>query len=240
VEATSGDNRPTTRSTLLAFLLAPLATVPATAALLTVACALGLGSFKDAPPVVLLTSLMMIAVFEIPVAYTAALFLGLPAFAFAKRRGLLSLGHALATGTAVAVLPLILYCMFVTAYDGLGVVRDAPTALAWMTLFIASGASAGVRSGGSPSDRERCPLRRPRQTAAQALRSRLGEAHDRPEETQPDTSFQSSSAGPTSSLLPHRPAPHRVPSRDRRTARRRRGPASGRPGPASGRWTRTG
>jgi hypothetical protein len=50
VEPRSDGKRAAAGSTVLAFVIAPLATVPATAVLLVIAYLLGLGSFNGAPP----------------------------------------------------------------------------------------------------------------------------------------------------------------------------------------------
>jgi hypothetical protein len=146
-------------STLLAFVIAPLATIPAIAILLVIAYLLGLGSFRGAPPGLVLTSLFTITVFALPISYLAAVVLGVPAYVVARRRGLLGLGHSLAIGAAVALLPLWLYFAFVAAVEGFRVTRGAATALAWTVLFAACGASSGATFWGialrsrRPSDR---------------------------------------------------------------------------------------
>lgn len=140
----SDGESPAAGSTVLAFVIAPLATVPATAILLVTAYLLGLGSFDGAPPRFVLTSLVTITVFALPIAYLAAVVLGIPAYAVARRRGLLGLGHSLAIGAAVALLPLWLYFAFVAAVEGFRVTRGAATALAWTVLFAACGASSGA------------------------------------------------------------------------------------------------
>jgi hypothetical protein len=66
---------------------------------------LSLGSFNGAPPRFVLTSLVTITVFALPIAYLAAVVLGIPAYTVARRRGLLGLGHSLAIGAAMALLP---------------------------------------------------------------------------------------------------------------------------------------
>lgn len=129
---------------MLAFLVAPLATIPVSAIRLGAAWLLGLGGLRDAPPVAVLSSVFMISVFGVPTAYLAAIFLGIPAYTMARRFGLLELGHSLAIGAAVALLPLWSYFAFVVAVDGLRVTRDVGTALAWTVLFAAGGMSAGA------------------------------------------------------------------------------------------------
>lgn len=140
----SDDQGPAAGSTARAFVIAPLATVPATAILLVIAHLLGLGGFRGAPPRFVLTSLLTITVFALPIAYLATVVLGIPAYVVARRRGLLGLGHSLAIGAAVALLPLWLYFAFVTAVEGFRATRGAGTALAWTVLFAACGVSSGA------------------------------------------------------------------------------------------------
>ena len=160
VEPRSDGKSAAAGSTVLAFVIAPLATVPATAVLLVIAYLLGLGSFNGAPPLLVLTSLFTITVFALPIAYLAATVLGIPAYVVARRRGLLGLGHSLAIGAAVALLPLWLYFAFVAAVEGFRVARGAGTALAWTVLFAACGVSSGATFWGialrsrPPSGRE--------------------------------------------------------------------------------------
>jgi hypothetical protein len=155
----SDDRGPAVGSTVRAFVIAPLATVPAAAILLVTAYLLGLGSFRGAPPLLVLTSLVTITVFALPIAYLAALVLGIPAYVVARHRGLLGLRHSMAIGAAVALLPLWLYFAFVAAVEGLHVTRGAATALAWTVLFAACGVSSGATFWGialrsrRPSDR---------------------------------------------------------------------------------------
>lgn len=131
-------------STVRAFVVAPLATVPATAILLVIAYLLGLGSFRGAPPLFVLTSLLTITVFALPIAYLATVVLGIPAYVLARRRGLLGLGHSLVIGAAVALLPLWLYFAYVAAVEGFRATRGAGRALAWTVLFAACGVSSGA------------------------------------------------------------------------------------------------
>lgn len=138
------DRGPTAGSTVLAFLIAPLVTVPVTAILLLSAWLLGLGALGDAAPLAVLTSLFTITAFALPAAYGAAAVLGIPAYLAARRFGFTGLGHCQVIGAAVALLPLWAYFAFVAAVEGFRVTRVAGTALGWTVLFAACGASSGA------------------------------------------------------------------------------------------------
>jgi hypothetical protein len=151
------------RKVVIGFLAAPCVTPLAIWVCFSLFYLFGIGGFERGGYGLVLSTTWLFADFATPIAYVATIIGAVPAFILFRRRHLLGLKHLVTLGTALGLLPFLVYFAYVALWEVaralsrgwdqpsfgtkatlLRLMGDVPTALAWSALGIYCGMASAT------------------------------------------------------------------------------------------------